>query len=97
MKKVGMLLLILLLLTGLLTWFLLLNINNFASINLFGYKINDISTGALVLIAFILGGIIIWFISFISYTIEIQQLKSKMQKEKSEKEKQPVKDEEKQN
>jgi len=97
MKKVGMLLLILLLLTGLLTWFLLLNINNFASINLFGYEIKDISTGALVLIAFILGGIIIWFISFISYTIEIQQLKSKMQKEKSEKEKQPVKDEEKQN
>ena len=84
MKKIGMLLLVLLLLSGLATWFILLNINYFTSINLFGYVIQNVSSGALVLVSFISGGILIWFISFIAYNIEIKQLKETLQKEKRE-------------
>ena len=84
MKKIGMLLLVLLLLSGLATWFILLNINYFTSISLFGYVIQNVSSGALVLVSFISGGILIWLISFIAYNIEIKQLKETFQKEKRE-------------
>ncbi|BAL81051.1 lipopolysaccharide assembly protein LapA domain-containing protein [Caldisericum exile] len=84
MKKIGALLIILLLLSGFATWFILLNISYFTSINLFGYLIENVSSGALVLVSFIIGGIIIWLISFIAYSIEIQQLKEQIQKAKIE-------------
>lgn len=81
MKKIGALLLVLLLLSGFATWFILLNINYFTSINLFGYLIENVSSGALVLVSFIAGGILIWLISFIAYNVEIQEFKAKIKKE----------------
>ncbi|MGB9769560.1 MULTISPECIES: lipopolysaccharide assembly protein LapA domain-containing protein [Caldisericum] len=80
MKKIGALLIVLLVLSGISTWFLLLNISYFTSVNLFGYMINNVTSGTLVIVSFILGGILIWFISFIAYNIEIQQLKAQIQK-----------------
>lgn len=82
MKKIGFLLLVLLILSGLATWFLFLNINYLTKVDLFGYPIENVPSGTLVLVSFILGGIVVWIISFIAYTVEITQLKSSLSKTK---------------
>lgn len=85
MKKVGALLLIILVISGVATWFLLLNINSFTDINLFGYQIEGISSGALTLVSFILGGLVVWLISFIAHSIEISHLRAELAQSKKEK------------
>ena len=85
MKKVGALLLIILVISGVATWFLLLNINSFTDINLFGYEIKGISSGALTLVSFILGGLVVWLISFIAHSIEISHLRTESAQNKKEK------------
>lgn len=84
MKKVGFLLFITLILSGIATWFLILNINYYADINLFGYKLEGISTGALTLVSFISGGILIWFISFIAQSVDLAALKKEIDNLKKE-------------
>jgi len=84
MKKVGAILITLLILTFVSVWFLLLNLENFTNINLFGLKLENVSSGALALVSFIGGGIIIWIISFIAHSVEISQIKSELEKCKKE-------------
>lgn len=85
MKKVGVLLLIILVISGVATWFLLLNINSFTDINLFGYEIKGISSGALTLVSFILGGLVVWLISFIAHSVEVSHLRTELAQTKKEK------------
>ncbi len=85
MKKVGVLLLIILVISGVATWFLLLNINSFTDINLFGYEIKGISSGALTLVSFILGGLVVWLISFIAHSVEVSHLRAELAQTKKEK------------
>ncbi|GEM_PF-2025488 len=84
MKKVGIFLFIILILSGIATWFLILNINYYATINLFGYKLENISVGALTLVSFIGGGILIWFISFIAQSVDVVSLKKEIDNLKKE-------------
>lgn len=84
MKKVGIFLFITLILSGVATWFLILNINYYASINLFGYKLENISVGALTLVSFIGGGILIWFISFIAQSLDVSALQKEIDSLKKE-------------
>jgi len=85
LKKVGVLLLIILVISGVATWFLLLNINSFTDINLFGYEIKGISSGALTLVSFILGGLVVWLISFIAHSVEVSHLRTELAQTKKEK------------